>query len=674
MQRVFVACSCEGTMTLDDQALQKGCPSRVETAQALCRGEAERARRLIAAGESLTIGCTQEAPLFLDMAEETGTAHLLSFGNIREQAGWSKDGLAAGPKMAALLAAAAEPMPGTPLVTLESRGVTLIYGAGQEAVELAQALADRLDITLMLKPGTSVVPPRRSDFPIVQGRIAMAQGVLGGFTLTVDRFALAVPSSRAALKFGQARDGATSEADIVIDLTRDGALFPAGELREGYLKADPASAPAMAALTLKAADLVGTFDRPRYITYEADLCAHSRSRVTGCTRCIDLCPTGAITPDGNHVAIDPLICAGCGQCAAACPTGAASYALPPVDSALRKLRTLVTTYLKAGGTDATLLIHDAHGEELIDALARFGDGLPANVLPFRLNEVTQAGPEFFASAFAWGAARAVILTRAKPQHDLAGLEATVSLSNRILSGLGFGAAPVAIVSLDDPDALRPALAAMPAAIASAKPASFLPAGHKRGLLELSLRELHRAAPAPIDVIALDKGAPFGGLDIAVDGCTLCLSCVSACPVGALGDNPDKPLLSFDESLCVQCGLCAATCPEKVIALKPQIDFAAWDAHRRVVKEEEPAHCIRCSKAFGTKASLDRVQAKLAGHWMFSGANAKRAELLMMCEDCRIEVTVNESFSPYGDVPERPAPRTSEDYLRERAARGKDPLN
>ena len=41
-----------------------------------------------------------------------------------------------------------------------------------------------------------------------------------------------------------------------------------------------------------------------------------------------------------------------------------------------------------------MLVHDdAHGAPLIDALARFGDGLPANVLPLAVNEVTQVGLE-----------------------------------------------------------------------------------------------------------------------------------------------------------------------------------------------------------------------------------------------------------------------------------------
>jgi ferredoxin len=60
------------------------------------------------------------------------------------------------------------------------------------------------------------------------------------------------------------------------------------------------------------------------------------------------------------------------------------------------------------------------------------------------------------------------------------------------------------------------------------------------------------------------GAPFGAIELNVEGCTLCLACVSACPTGALSDNPERPMLRFTEDACVQCGLCKATCPEKVI--------------------------------------------------------------------------------------------------------------
>src|SRR5262249_52936948 len=141
-------------------------------------------------------------------------------------------------------------------------------------------------------------------------------------------------------------------------------------LCDGYVRADPGDPAAVLRAVLKARDLVGTFDKPRYVTFTEHLCAHSRSRIVGCNRCLDLCPTGAITPAGDHVAIDAAVCAGCGQCAAVCPTGAASYALPPADALMRKLRTLLTVYREAGGDNPVVLLHDEdHGGVLIDALA-----------------------------------------------------------------------------------------------------------------------------------------------------------------------------------------------------------------------------------------------------------------------------------------------------------------
>lgn len=404
--------------------------------------------------------------------------------------------------------------------------------------------------------------------------------------------------------------------------------------------------------------------------FTASLCAHSRSKVTGCTRCLDLCPTGAITPNGDHVAIDAEICAGCGACAAACPTGAAAYALPPADALLRRLRTLLQTYTKAGGQKAVILFHDGdHGEPLIDALARFGEGLPANVLPVRVNEVTQVGPEAFAAAFAYGAAGVHLLARAKPRHDMSGSQSIVAASVRIAAALGFGEGLASIIETDDPASLLQQLHAAPQGLPTTKPASFVARGAKRGVLETTFRELHHAAPNPVSVIPLDKGAPFGGVTLDVEGCTLCHACVNACPTGALGDNPDMPMLRFSESLCVQCGLCQSTCPEKVIHIEPRLDFDAWAAGHKVLKEEEPYPCIACNKLFGSRSAVERIIGKLQDkHWMFSGANSKRIDVVRMCDTCRITAVVNEGFDPH-DAPARPPVMTTEDYLKAREAKG-----
>ena len=673
--RTIFVCDCEHSMDVDFDAIAKACGGKLISGTQLCGAELDRVRPALGQAGEVTIACTAQAPLFREAAEDAGDVASVSYVNIRETAGWASEGPKAAPKMAALIAAAAEPMPAIALVSIESQGVALIYGADEQAIEAARRLSDRLDVTVILARPQDVTPPRDFEFPIFKGVIRTAVGSLGRFELTIDDFALPSPSSRAALRFGAPRNGAVSKCDVLLDLTGGTPLFPAHDLRAGYIRPDPRDPAAVERAIAEAGNLVGTFDKPRYIDFKADLCAHSRSKVTGCTRCLDLCPTGAITPAGDHVAIDAEICAGCGACAAACPTGAASYSLPAADVLIRKLRTLLQTYAKAGGRDAFVLFHDGdHGEPLIDALARFGEGLPANVLPVRVNEVTQLGPEAIASVFAYGGAGAALLARSKPKHDIASAQQVVDTCAKIVAGLGFGEGIVSIIQTDDPDDLRAQLVAAPLGVASPKPAGMVARGAKRGVLETVFRELHEAAPAPVPVIALDKGAPFGGVNVKVDGCTLCHACVAACPTGALADNPEIPMLRFSESMCVQCGLCQATCPEKVITLEPRIDFEAWSGGHKVVKEEEPFPCIACGKPFGTKSAIERVAAKLENrHWMFSGANAKRIDVIRMCEDCRVEAVVNEGFDPHG-APARPPVMTTEDYLKARETNGKDSLN
>jgi len=652
-------------MRLDAAAIEHGCRnSEIKTFRHLCRAEIERFRDAAQAEGPLTVACTQEATLFGNEAGERPDG--IGFVNVRETAGWSKQGAGAGPKMAALLAAAAESAPDIPFVSLSSDGVILIYGRDETAIEAGKLLADHLDVTVMITKPSDITPPSTSTFPVVKGTIRNASGHFGAFELTIDDFAAPRPSSRGAFVFEASRSGATSRCDLLFDLSGGPALFPAHDLRDGYLRADPRDPAAMLRAVLKARDLVGSFDKPQYINFTAELCAHSRSKLTGCHRCLDLCPTGAIVPNGDHVKISAEICAGCGQCAAACPTGAASYALPPADTLVHKLRAMLQAYHQAGGSTPVLLLHDGqHGTALIDALARHGDGLPANVLPLAVNEITQVGLEAIVAAFAYGATNVRFLLRSKPLHDVAGLAQTIAMADAILAGLGFAGRRVATIETDDPDALGAALYGIEPAMAVAQPATFRTVGKRRDVLRFALSELHKIAPAPVDVIALPEGAPLGAVNINVEGCTLCLSCVSACPTGALLDDPDRPALKFVEDACVQCGLCKATCPEKVISLQPQIDFRASRATARLIKEEEPALCIRCSKPFGVKSTIEKVAAKLEGrHWMYPAA-AGRSDAIRMCADCRVITMSEQQFDPFAGVPERPAPRTTDDYLRER---------
>ena len=648
-------------MPVEAGALARACGTVAPgtLAHELCGAGMGRFAEAIAGPDPVLVACTQEAPAFRQAHADAASGVALDFVNIRETAGWSTEAAEALPKMAALIAAATEAAgQASPAeVALQSEGVTVIYGRDDVALAAAEQLKDRLDLTVIITGAAELTPPRIDEVPVVRGTIARATGYLGAFDLVVDGYALPAPSSRRVLRFGPARNGAKSRCDVIIDLSGGLPMFPAHEHRYGYVRASPDDPAGVQRALLAASDLVGTFSKPRYVALQPSLCAHSRSGQVGCARCLGVCPTGAISPAGDSVAIDPHICAGCGTCAAVCPTSAVRLAVPTAEATARLLRTLLGAYHRAGGLAPVLLLHDAdHGAPLIDALGRHGDGLPARVIPFAM--AGQFGLDMFATAFAFGAAELRVLVGRRDQARQDAVHRETALLEALLGLLGHGAGRLASLVADDPFELAEALRDLPPRDGMA-PAAYLPTGDKMALTTQALNALRQAAPVPADALPLPRGAPIGRVRVDAEGCTLCLSCVSACPTSALRDHGERPMLKFVEDLCVQCGLCQSTCPEQVVSLEPRALFGPARQMETVLKEEPPAVCIRCAKPFGVKSSIDKVLAQLEGrHWMFT--DPAITDRIRMCGDCRVVAQTRHTLDPYAG-PARPMTRTTDDY-------------
>ncbi|WP_343115704.1 4Fe-4S binding protein [Ostreiculturibacter nitratireducens] len=660
--RLFL-CSCEGSMEVAPDGLGKAL-GKVGGPEAsfhrhLCRAELAKFEAALQDDAPICVACTQESPLFAEVAGEAGREGP-RFVNIRETAGWSGDRASPVPKMVALIEAALAP--GTParLRTIESDGLCLVMGQGQAAYEAAAKLNRTLSVTLLLTDPADLMLPPVLDFPIFAGRVSKAQGSLGGFELTVDGYAALLPSSRGTAEFTMARNGAKTRCSVIFDMTGDASLFPRPEGRDGYFRADPGSPAAVLEAILDASDFVGTFEKPIYVTYDAGICAHERSRITGCTNCLDHCPAGAITPDGDGVHVDPGICGGCGNCAAHCPTGAISYAYPNRSDQIGRIQTLARSYLAAGGAAPVLLLHDAsHGTPLIGAMARHGRGLPARVIPWELHSASGMGHDLVAAALAAGFRQVVVLADPAKAGEFAALEAEVDLMEALLAGFGLQGGRVVTVMESDPDAVEArihSLTNLPE-ITHGAPA---PLGGKREVARGALAALAEAGKPASDQFDLPATAPYGAVVVDTDACTLCLACVTACPVDALRDAPDKPQLRFVEAACVQCGLCANTCPEDAISLQPRYNLAPSVMQPVTLNEDEPALCISCGKPFAAGGMLRAVERTLAGkHRMF--ATEDSARLLRMCDACRLAELSRGGTDPFAIAHPRRT-RTTDDYL------------
>lgn len=663
-------CSCDGSIPLNKGLLLRmiGEEADLRFARRLCRDEAGLFQQGLEHGDPLLVACTQEAPLFRELAHKAGRKAPIGFFNIRELAGWSADAEQAGPKMAALAALALrrieeEPAPAREVI---SEGRVIIAGPAPAALDLAAMVAEAAAPTVVItETEEDILPPLQTAFPVVRGKIAAVSGHFTDFSVTLGDAAPMLPWSRHGLAFSTESRKETLSCDILAEIAPGrGRFAPHG--RNGHVHVDPTRPGALVQAAAKILDLIGRFDSVIHADVNRRACAHGRNGLSGCQRCLQACPHGAISPDGDAVCIDPLICEGCGDCAAACPGDAILPQTPKRQDLIAGISSLLSTYHKAGGHAPVLLFaSETHAMPLLAALARFGSGLPAHVLPILLHAPSQISHAEMLAFLAAGAAHIAILLPQMRAADMHAMESEIALVTAFLEGLGFDAnlAPVTLAS-DDPFEIEAWLNALKVTPLELRKSLPLLAG-KRELARFALETLHAFSPQKPQDILLPAGAPYGEIMVDREKCTVCLACAASCPTGALGDNPERPQLRFVESACVQCGICKRACPEGAITLISRYAFTPEAREWRVLAEDEPMTCAACGKPFGTQRAVERVMARLAAMDNPHLSDPKRISLLRYCEDCRvIALTQDASADAPFALGSAPVPRVTEDYLKD----------
>ena len=676
-------------MPLDAKAL--GVPVH----RSLCRQEVGTFLKALDGSDSLVVACTQEGALFNELAEQSEKPLVapLRFVNIREVAGWTQEAKLSGPKIAALLALAdmpeAEPVP---VVNYQSQGRLLIVGSGSLALPWAEKLGASLDVSVLCtEPGD--LPLVRS-YPIYSGKVTKLDGYLGNFSVDWDlenpidpemctrcgacvevcpenaidlsfqidltkckshRSCVTACASIGAISFDRKERARNAEFDLILDLRADPKMRMS-QTPQGYFA--PGKDPLDQAMVVnQLLEMVGEFEKPKYFVYNEKICAHGRNGKVGCSACIDVCSTGAIGSifknGQGSVEVNPNLCMGCGACSTACPSGAMRYNYPSVPHQGKELKMMAAVFTaeakKLNQTAApSLLLHTLNaGTKMIDGLGRSAhvmpkqlEALPSFVIPYGIEHIASTGLDLWLGALSYGFAEvALLLSGDEDPAYRATLEEQAHLANAILKAYGFDERIHLIMaqSVDDLQTVSKAMGAMRqrgSLSAICTPASFGLSNQKRETIEAVLEHLQKQAKTPLPEagVALPNSSLLGGLNINKDACTLCMSCVSSCPEGALLDNPDEPILSFIEKQCVQCGICVQTCPEQALTLNPRLQTVEQRKQKITLNETQAFHCISCGKAFGTLKMVDLMLTKLGAHGAFAGAAMDR---LKMCGDCRV---------------------------------------
>lgn len=514
-------------------------------------------------------------------------------------------------------------------VLFESLGTVLVLGDDASVGEVAEIVA-RNHRTVVFAPGIEA-RAFASHVTAVGRQVTAVQGHLGAFQAEVR-------SASGVTDIGAASPNPNRFFDMVLDLCRrplwTSELAPLGYFAPGDgAKEQAAAFEAMLAL-------VGKFTKPRYLSYQTDLCAHGVSGFQGCTRCLDVCSAQAIASAGNMIRIDPYLCQGCATCALACPAGALSFKFPTRDALGKRLE---QTLSNPDTAKTVLIVHSSQLAASVQAtIAQQG------VLSLVVDPLPAFGDELWLRALALGAGTLVLVAdELLSPKSRSVIESRVLQMHAALPALGlardrlvwlherdlarwldeYGAKPLGARGQNE---LEPVSnGGRPVSRPSGSPSW---ARYKRLAWIDDVRLLGASVGAETTAV-LPAGSSFGQVHVNAQRCTLCFACINLCPTSALKAVDAKTQqLVFQESACVQCGLCVVGCPEKALSL--QARFAPQtlaNMTRTVLHQDEQLACTSCGTPFISRRLLASSLARLKDHPVMAKGGR---EALMTCPSCR----------------------------------------
>jgi len=356
------------------------------------------------------------------------------------------------------------------------------------------------------------------------------------------------------------------------------------------------------------------------INLAPEWCLRRRHKQAPCRRCLEACPTQAIT-EGDPVALDIERCVGCGLCLHLCPT----EAFGPGDRAGKLLEVLGLlsddrVELACGRKDSLALTRAE-----VTYVVEVKPCLAILSLPTFLAAVAQR------TAMDRSGHTGRLWLNDEPCADCpigsvqSEVRRMVETANRLLAAFGQG--PCFFTYSGSPDLLagepqerpvvqgdlprysrrgffdslrRQAQGALVSVVAESLPAESRPAVEDKlphrlppGRRSLA-RVLTRLGQPTVERIET-TGLPLAAVSIEGD-CTACSLCARFCPSGALAFAADEGhfVINFTAVNCLGCTICSLICPTRAVAFEPEVETRQLvKGAPRTLRAGELAPCQGC---------------------------------------------------------------------------------
>ncbi|TQR30333.1 ferredoxin [Campylobacter sp. MIT 99-7217] len=360
---------------------------------------------------------------------------------------------------------------------------------------------------------------------------------------------------------------------------------------------------------------------PRYsyktfFTYESKTCQYHERRSEHCAKCVEICPTTAILKDdeNKHLEFSQIDCVDCGACVGICPSGSLDYAPMSRQSFLK----LCKFY---EGQKILLVSKDKSLESL-------NISLPQDTLPLMIEANAFLTPLHLLTLLQSSGANIAFYTGTLSE----GLSENIDFLNAVFERK-FN--KKAIFLAQDEKELEACL-------------------EKLEFIENLCFDYHNNAQTTresfahrlkalikdenLGVIESKNWLRYGQVKINADTCTLCLSCVGACNVGALIADTKENALKFNPSLCTTCGYCEQSCAEKDTLKLERSGFELESSYFefKAMAKDELFACVKCGKEFATKKAVEKIANLMKPR--FAGDESKILTLYC-CADCKARVMI-----------------------------------
>jgi MinD superfamily P-loop ATPase len=345
-------------------------------------------------------------------------------------------------------------------------------------------------------------------------------------------------------------------------------------------------------------------------------CISLRNRNAGCTRCMDVCTSGALSYKDNTAAVDSALCIGCGTCATACPSSAIEILSLSDEELTARIKAAIVATEGHPAIACQVAVDTSLGEGVdeslvcvVPCLGRVDESILIGAAAYKAKQVSlfchDCGHCAHAPAkamidevikssgsilTAFGSPLTIVLS-----EDIHALASSCNNADTVEEGLSrrdffflvkHRSVSVVREATEYQAGRSPQSAELPAGTPFEKVgrtgtlSQFVPS--RRVRIYNYLRQLGKPVTKQVD------SRIVGSLVIAEDRCNACRMCAVFCPTGAIKKLDDGKNFGIAHwpCACMQCRLCESLCPKEAIAVDSRVSVDTFLGKKAVMYQME----------------------------------------------------------------------------------------